>query len=97
VVQIPYNIKINSWTLLSNQETNSIVQVLSSNFSNHPTYTVISGLANQPALVAQTKASSSTMTGWVTSIPADSYLKFAVTQNTAASNLTISLKCSRSS
>jgi hypothetical protein len=96
-IQIPYNTKILAWTLLSNSPTTSVVQVLTSNFSNHPTYTLISGLANQPALTSDTRASSSTMTGWVTAIPADSYLQFVVTQNTAATNLTISLKCVRSS
>jgi hypothetical protein len=96
-IQIPYNTKILSWTLLANQPTNSIVQVLTSNFASHPTYTVISGLSNQPALVNTTKASSTTMTGWVTAIPADSYLQFVVTSNDNAGSLTISLKCTRSS
>ena len=96
-VQIPYNTKITGWTLLANQNSTSTVQVLTSNFSNHPTYTVISGSANQPALVNASKASSSTLTGWVTAIPADAYLQFVVASNDVATNLTISLKCARSS
>ena len=96
-VQIPYNIKIVSWTLLSNSQSNSEVQVLTSNFANHPTYTVISGTTNGPKLINATKAESSTMTGWVTAIPANSYLQFTVTNNDSALNLTVSLKCLRTS
>ena len=96
-VQIPYNIKIVSWTLLANAASTSIVQVLTSNFSSHPTYNVISSSTNKPELVNASKASSSTMTGWTTAIPADSYLQFIVTSNNVASNLTLSLKCLRTS
>jgi hypothetical protein len=96
-VQIPYNIKIVSWTLLANIQSNVTVQVLSSSFANHPTYTVISGTTNTPTLTNASKASSSTMTDWVTAIPADSYLQFTVTSNDSASNLTVSLKCLRNS
>ena len=96
-VQIPYNIKIVSWTLLSNSQSNSEVQVLTSNFANHPTYTVISGTTNGPKLINAAKAESSTMTDWVTAIPANSYLQFVVTDNDSALNLTVSLKCLRTS
>lgn len=96
-VQIPYNIKIVSWTLLANAASTSVVQVLTSNYSSHPTYNVISSSTNKPELVNASRASSSTMTGWTTAIPADSYLQFIVTSNDVASNLTVSLKCLRTS
>jgi len=96
-VQIPYNIKIVSWTLLSNLSSTTEVQVLTSNYANHPTYTLISGTTNSPKLVNSTKAESSSMTDWVTAIPANYYLQFKVNSNDSATNLTIALKCLRSS
>jgi hypothetical protein len=97
IVQIPYNVRIVSWTLLANSQSNAEVQVLTSNFANHPIYNVISGTTNSPILTNATKAESTTLTDWVTAIPDKSYLKFVVTSNDAANNLTISLKCLRSS
>lgn len=96
-IQIPYSIKIVSWSILANAVSNAEVQVLTSNFATHPTYGIISGTTNTPKLVNASKAQSSTMTNWVTAIPADSYLQFTVTSNDVASNLTVSLKCLRSS
>jgi hypothetical protein len=95
IVQIPYNIKIISWTILANAQANAEVQVLTSNYSNHPTYSIISGTTNTPKLINASKAQSSTMSDWVTAIPADSYLQFTVISNDSAINLTVSLKCLR--
>lgn len=96
-VQIPYNIRITSWAILANTSSNAEVQVLTSNYANHPTYGIISGTTNTPKLVSASKSQSSTMTDWVTAIPADSYLKFIVIANDSAINLTVSLKCLRTS
>ena len=93
IIQIPYNIKILSWTILANAQSNTEVQVLTSDYANHPTYGIISGTTNTPKLINASKAQSSTMSDWVTAIPADSYLQFTVISNDSATNLTVSLKC----
>jgi len=96
-VQIPSAIRILSWTLLANTNTTTYVEVLCSSYSSFPVFRNISGIdplsADYPKLVNSAKASSSTLTNWVTSFPPDTILQFTMPQNTAGNSVTMSLKC----
>lgn len=96
-VQIPSAIRILSWTLLANAATTTYVEVLCSNYSAFPVFRNISGIdplsGDYPKLVNSAKASSSTLTNWVTAFPPDTILQFTMPQNTAGNSVTMSIKC----
>jgi len=96
MVQIPYKSSITSWTLLADVATIATLQVLSSDYNSYPTYTLISGTTNSPALVGATKSNNtSSLTDWLSSLNADTILKFKLVSNNAATSITLSLKCTK--
>lgn len=101
-VQVPSNIVITNWSLISNMNTTTYVDVLCSNYASYPIFNKISPVSptesNYPKLVATNKGPSTPFTslsGWKTSISADSILKFYVNSNDNANYLMISLKCTK--
>lgn len=96
MVQIPYNCVITEWTMLADVATIASIQVLSSDYNSYPTYVLISGIPNMPTLTNAAKASNgSTLTDWLTSINADTILKFKLVSNNAATSITLGLKCTK--
>lgn len=96
MVQIPYKFKITSWNMLADVPTTASVQVLSSDYGSYPSTVIISGNANAPVLAAATKSTnSSTLTDWLTSLNADTILKFRLINNSAATSITLSIKGSK--
>ena len=102
IVQIPNKIGIINWALYSDvSNTTSYIEVLSSNYDSYPTFQRISpSSTSDPNFVKITsgyqKAPNvlpTSLTNWITAIDAGSLLKFKLNTNTAASMLTLSLKC----
>lgn len=94
-VQIPYDITLLGWVLLSDNITTSTVSILSSNLSNYPTLTEITPPANYMSISNAIKSNSDVLTNWVTTIPANTFLNFKLKSNSGSGNLTVMLKCKR--
>ena len=95
-VQIPSRISILNWNLLADTATSCYVQVLCTDYAGFGGIGAdITGYSSgaYPLLNSAIKNSNTTMTGWLTSINADSILKFKLQSNTAATSVTLSLKC----
>jgi hypothetical protein len=90
--QCPYNCTIQSWSLLADVSTTCAIDVWKDTFANYPpdVSDTITGSA-KPALTASTAATSSTLTGWTTSISAGDVFKFNVDSNNNATRLTLIL------
>jgi hypothetical protein len=89
---IPDNITIDSWTLFSDVSTNAQMDILSGHFYN-TTYRTQSITNGSPLTLTNSKKnSSSDLSGWKVNICKGSILTFNLTQNTAASALSINLK-----
>ena len=102
IVQIPNKIGIINWALYSDvSNTTSYIEVLSSNYDSYPTFQRISpSSTSDPNFIKITSPSQkapnvlpTSLTNWITAIDAGSLLKFKLNTNTAASMLTLSLKC----
>ena len=98
-VQIPSNIKISNWSLYADATCTAKVQILCSDYTNFGIDEVdISAYTlngDYPILSNKLINKSSTMTSWITSVNADSILKFRLISNTLATSITLSLKCTR--
>lgn len=95
-VQIPSRISIIGWTLLSDVANTCYVQVLCSDYTNFGINSIdITGYSSgdYPLLNAATKNASTTMTGWLSNINADSILRFKLPSNSGGNSITLSLKC----
>jgi hypothetical protein len=96
MIQIPYKTSVVSWALLADAPTIASVQVLSSDYNSYPTYTLISGNINTPFLNGTTKSNnSSSLTDWLSSLNDNTILKFKLMSNSAATSITLSLKCTK--
>ena len=95
---IPYNLKINSWSIFADQPTNLTIEVLSGYIFNKRVYTT-SLTNNQPITASNTaKATANQLDtlGWTTSINAGgnnlSFIQFNLTRNDSASAVMVNLK-----
>jgi len=77
-VRIPFNATIASWTILSSSSGSVAFDVQVTTFATYPTGTSIVA-SSPPTMSSSTRARSSTLTGWTTSVNADDYLTFTVT------------------
>lgn len=75
-VQVPYACTINSWRIIANASGSIVVDVYKAAAPTIPTVS-ITGSA-KPTLSSQQTATSSTLTGWTTSIAANDILGFNV-------------------
>ncbi len=95
-VEVPFAGTITRWTLVSDQSTTSTVDVYKSNAALPTVANKITSSA-PPSISAATYASSTTLTGWTTSVAARDVIQFIVTANNNAQRLTISLTITKSS
>lgn len=95
-LQIPFNCTIQEWTLLADQSGSIVVDVWKDTYANYPPVIgdVITASA-KPTISSNTKATSSTLTGWTTSVTAGDILRFNVNSASTVTRVTISLKVLR--
>ena len=71
---IPFNCTIKSWELLPAETGSMVCDLLVGTYATHPTYSSITASV-KPTVSAAAKATSSTLTGWTTSLVAGQKLK----------------------
>jgi hypothetical protein len=91
-LQIPFNCTITGWTMLANTSTTTVIDIWKDTYANFPPTVAdtITGSA-KPAITASNKNTSTTLTGWTTSITAGDILAFNVDSNNSATLINIAL------
>lgn len=92
-LEIPFNCIIQSWTLLADQSGSIVIDVWKDTLANFPPIAgdSITG-SSIPTLSSQSSATSSTLTGWTTTINAGDILRYNVDSITDITRVTLSLK-----
>lgn len=91
-ITIPETITITSWTIVAQQTGSIVIDIQSATYSNFPTLASIAGTA-LPTVSSNNKAQSSTLTGWTTTIPAGTVIRFHVSSVSGITKATITLMC----
>lgn len=94
-IRIPFGATIIDWMLLADVSGSAQITIKKCNFSGFPTTTSIVASA-QPRLTSAQKATSSTLTGWTTSVTADDIWEFNLDSVTTCNRLTLNVKLTRS-
>jgi hypothetical protein len=91
-IQAPRTCTITSVSLFSDVNTTASLDIWKDTFANYPPTIADSIVASAPpTLTATNKFTTTTLTGWTTSITAGDVLGFYVTSNTAATQLILQL------
>ena len=94
---IPFACTINEYTILCDQSGSIVIDIWKDTYANYPPVVGDSITASaKPTVSTATKAQSSTLTGWTTSIAAGDTLRFNVDSITTCTRVTLSLKVTRS-
>jgi hypothetical protein len=95
-LQIPFNCTITSWALMADQSGSVVVDIWKTAFAGFPptVSNTITGSAT-PTLSSAQSATSSTLTGWTTSITANDVLRFNVNSVSTITRVTLSLSVTR--
>jgi hypothetical protein len=90
--QVPYACTITGWTLLADQTGSVVIDIWKDTYANYPPTVAdtITGSA-KPTISASNKATSTTLTGWTTSIAAGDVLFFNVDSAATITQLSILL------
>jgi hypothetical protein len=93
---VPFACTITGWELVADVSGSVVLDIWSDSFANYaPTVAdTITGSA-KPTISAATKASSTTLTGWTTALPAGHYLEANVDSRTTITNVTLVLTVTR--
>jgi hypothetical protein len=96
-IQIPYNGTITSWTILADQSGSVVFDVWKDTFSAAPPTVAdtITGSA-KPTLSSDVKATSSTLTGWTTSVTAGDIIGFNVDSASTITRVTLVINITKS-
>lgn len=95
-IVVPYAMTITSWTLLGDQSGSIVIDVWKDTYANAPPLVADSITASaKPTISAATKAQSSTLTGWTTSVAAGDVIGFNVDSITTLTQVTILLQGTR--
>jgi hypothetical protein len=93
--QVPYSGTITGWTLLADQSGSAVLTVKKSTYAGSPTTSSIVASA-PPTLSSQQNATSTTLTGWTTTVTAGDVLEYDLTSASALTRLTLELQITRS-
>lgn len=95
-LQIPFACTINSWTIMADATGSMVIDIWKDTYANYPPTVADTITASaKPSLSSANKATSSTLTGWTTSIAADDVLAFNVDSASTVQRVTITLKVTR--
>lgn len=92
-IRVPYAGTITKWTLLPDQSGSIVMDIWKDTYANHPPVVgdTITAAA-KPTISAATKAESSTLTGWTTTITAGDILAFNVDSVTTITRVILELE-----
>jgi hypothetical protein len=95
-LQIPFACTITSWTLMADQSGSIVVDVWKDTLANYPP-TVADSITGSalPTITSASSATSSTLTGWTTSINANDVLRYNVNSASTITRVTLSLSVTR--
>jgi len=93
-VQVPYNATITGWTMLANVSGSAQITVKKSTYSGFPTTSSIVASA-PPAISSAQNATSTTLTGWTTSLTLGDVLEFNLDSVTTITRLILQLQVTR--
>ncbi|HXF55624.1 MAG TPA: hypothetical protein VNK52_16040 [Hyphomicrobiaceae bacterium] len=95
-VQVPFACTILGWTLLADQAGSIVIDIWKDTFANAPPTVAdtITGSA-KPTLTAAVKATSTTLTGWTTTIAANDVLRFNVDSVSTITRIALMLNVKR--
>jgi hypothetical protein len=84
-VQVPYACTITAWRLIANTAGSIVVDIWKTAAPTIPTVANVITASAKPTLSSQQTATSSTLTGWTTSVAADDIIGFNVNSATTVS------------
>lgn len=94
---VPYACTINSWTVLADQSGSIVLDIWKVALASYPpTVTNTITASAKPTLSSADHNSSSTLTGWTTSISSGDTIKFNVDSISTITRITLSLKVTKS-
>lgn len=93
-IRIPYACTITGWTILADQSGSCSIGVKKSTYAGFPTTSSIVASA-PPNLSSQQNNTSTTLTGWTTTINAGDVLEFDLNSVTTCQRITLELQLSR--
>lgn len=94
---VPYACTITGWTLLADQSGSIVVDIWKDTYANYPPTVADTITASaKPTITTATKAQSSTLTGWTTSLTAGDVLRFNVDSVTTCTYVGLYLTVRRS-
>jgi hypothetical protein len=95
-LRVPYNCTITGWEIAANESGSIVIDIWKDTFANFPPTNGDSITASaKPTLTASQTASSTTLTGWVTSLNAGDYLRVEIESVAAITNATLILTVAR--
>jgi hypothetical protein len=95
-LQVPFDCTITGWSLLADTIGSCVIDIWKDTYANYPPTGADSITASaKPTISSADKATSTTLTGWTTSISAGDVLAFNVDSATNITKLTITLNVSR--
>jgi hypothetical protein len=95
-IQVPFGYTITEWTILCDQSGSIVIDIWKDAYANYPpTVADTITAAAKPTVSGATKGSSSTLTGWTTTITAGDTLRFNVDSASTVTRATLTLKLRR--
>lgn len=93
---IPFNCTIQSWALLADQSGSTTVEIWKSTYGTYPPTSASSIVGSaKPSITANVKNTSSTLTGWTTTINKNDTLKFYVSSSGTIQRVNLTLEVLR--
>lgn len=91
-LRVPFNCTITAWTIIASQSGSIVIDIWKDTLANYPPTVGDTITASaKPTITADTDATSSTLTGWTTTITAGDVLYFNVDSVSSIQNATIIL------
>jgi hypothetical protein len=91
-LEIPFGCTITAATLLADQTGSVVVDIWADAYANYPPTIADSIVASAPPTISSgVKSQDTTLTGWTTSLAANSTLRFNVNSVSAITRLTVAL------
>jgi hypothetical protein len=93
---VPFACTITGWELVADASGSVVIDIWKDTYANYPPLVAdtITGSA-KPTITTATKAQSTTLTGWTTSLAAGDYLEVNVDSVTTITNVTLTLTVTR--
>lgn len=95
-LSVPFNCTITGWTLVSDVSGSVVVDVWKDTYANYPpTIADVITASAKPTLSSANKNTSTTLTGWTTTVTAGDVLAFNVNSAATVTRVTLTLSVNR--